>query len=86
MVRSAASFQERWPWLGPDLQTLRDTIRPLPLPADRGEPITIDLDSISVGPGPGAGPGPGRGKGRLAGVGASWRCMIRPPQARPRAW
>ena len=65
MVRSAASFQERWPWLGPDLQTLRDTIRPLPLPADRGEPITIDLEPISSGPGPGTGPGaPGRG-GRL---------------------
>ena len=65
MVRSAASFQERWPWLGPDLQTLRDTIRPLPLPADRGEPITIDLDSISVGPGPGAGQGAAGRGGRL---------------------
>ena len=51
MVRSAAPFQERWPWLGPDLQTLRDTIRPLPLPADRGEPITIDLEPISSGQG-----------------------------------
>ena len=51
MVRSAAPFQERWPWLGPDLQTLRDTLRPLPLPADRGEPITIDLEPISSGPG-----------------------------------
>ena len=59
MVRSAASFQERWPWLGPDLQTLRDTIRPLPLPADRGEPITIDLEPISLGPGPGPGARPG---------------------------
>ncbi len=65
MVRSAASFQERWPWLGPDLQTLRDTIRPLPLPADRGERITIDLEPISAGPGPGAEQGAdGRG-GRL---------------------
>ena len=54
MVRAAASFQERWPWLGPDLQTLRDTIRPLPLPADRGEPITIDLEPVFAGPGPGA--------------------------------
>ena len=65
MVRSAASFQERWPWLGPDLQTLRDTIRPLPLPADRGEPITIDLDPISAGPGPGAGQGAAGRGGRL---------------------
>jgi len=65
MVRSAASFQERWPWLGPDLQTLRDTIRPLPLPADRCERITIDLEPISSGPGPGAEQGAdGRG-GRL---------------------
>jgi len=67
MVRSAASFKERWPWLGPDLQTLRDTIRPLPLPADRGEPITIDLEPAAVGPGPGAGQGaPGRGERLLA--------------------
>jgi predicted alpha/beta-fold hydrolase len=51
MVGAAASFQERWPWLGPDLQTLRDTIRPLPLPVDRGEPIPIDLDPISAGQG-----------------------------------
>ncbi|MCX5938001.1 MAG: alpha/beta fold hydrolase [Cyanobium sp. LacPavin_0920_WC12_MAG_62_9] len=59
MVRSAASFQERWPWLGPDLQTLRDTLRPQPLPADRGEPITIDLEPVSTGPGPGAASRPG---------------------------
>jgi predicted alpha/beta-fold hydrolase len=51
MVGAAASFQERWPWLGPDLQTLRDTVRPLALPADRGEPISIDLDPISAGQG-----------------------------------
>jgi len=44
VVLEAASFQERWPWLGPDLQTLRDTIRPLPLPVDCGEPITIPGD------------------------------------------
>jgi len=67
MVRSAASFKERWPWLGPDLQTLRDTIRPLPLPAERGAPITIDLEPAAVGPGPGAGQGaPGRGERLLA--------------------
>jgi predicted alpha/beta-fold hydrolase len=51
VVLAAASFRERWPWIGPDLQTLRDTVRPLPLPADRGEPIPIDLDPISAGHG-----------------------------------
>jgi len=44
MGMQEASFQERWPWLGPDLQTLRDTLRPLPLPADRGEPIPIPVE------------------------------------------
>ncbi len=27
-----APFRQRFPWLGPDLQTLRDTLRPLPSP------------------------------------------------------
>ncbi|MEY3757128.1 MAG: hypothetical protein RLZZ263_282, partial [Cyanobacteriota bacterium] len=39
-------FQQRWPWLGPDLQTLRDTLRPLALPPERGQPI-----ALAVGPG-----------------------------------
>lgn len=37
----SAPFQERWPWLGPDLQTLRDSLMPLALPVDRGEPLAI---------------------------------------------
>ncbi len=35
--------RQRLPWLGPDLQTLRDTIRPQHLPEDRSSPKTIDL-------------------------------------------
>ena len=36
-------FRPRRPWLGGDLQTLRDTLRPVLLPADAGEPIHIEL-------------------------------------------
>ncbi|MCP9775067.1 alpha/beta fold hydrolase [Cyanobium sp. WAJ14-Wanaka] len=39
-------FQQRWPWLGPDLQTLRDSVWPACLPADRGI-----ARSIEIGPG-----------------------------------
>jgi predicted alpha/beta-fold hydrolase len=35
------SFQQRWPWIGPDLQTLRDTLRPPILPPDQGQPLTL---------------------------------------------
>ena len=28
------SFQQRWPWIGGDLQTLRDTLREVDLPHD----------------------------------------------------
>ena len=34
---------QRLPWWGPDLQTLRDTIRPQRLPEDLSSSITIDL-------------------------------------------
>ena len=34
---------QRLPWWGPDLQTLRDTIRPERLPEDASSAITIDL-------------------------------------------
>ncbi|MEX0588560.1 MAG: alpha/beta fold hydrolase [Cyanobium sp.] len=34
-------FRQRWPWIGPDLQTLRDTLRPPLLPADHGHPLAI---------------------------------------------
>ena len=36
-------FRERSPWLGGDLQTLRDTLRPLRLPPERAERLTIEL-------------------------------------------
>jgi uncharacterized protein len=38
-------FQPRWPWIGADLQTLRDTIRPERLPPDCGVPLRIALPS-----------------------------------------
>ncbi|QVL53742.1 MAG: alpha/beta fold hydrolase [Cyanobium sp. M30B3] len=34
-------FQQRWPWIGPDLQTIRDTVHPDRLPADQGQPWTV---------------------------------------------
>jgi uncharacterized protein len=34
-------FQQRWPWIGPDLQTIRDTVHPDWLPADQGKPWTV---------------------------------------------
>jgi len=36
-------FRPRLPWLGGDLQTLRDTLRPVTLPADRGQPLLLRL-------------------------------------------
>jgi predicted alpha/beta-fold hydrolase len=38
-------FQPRWPWIGADLQTLRDTIRPERLSADGGVPLRLPLPS-----------------------------------------
>jgi len=35
------AFQQRWPWIGPDLQTLRDTLKPPLLPPDKGEPLAL---------------------------------------------
>ncbi|SBO44355.1 alpha/beta fold hydrolase [Cyanobium sp. NIES-981] len=37
-------FQPRFPWLGADLQTLRDSLRPLALGPDRGTPHLFDLE------------------------------------------
>ncbi|MFM8674391.1 MAG: hypothetical protein ACKOCA_05075 [Vulcanococcus sp.] len=34
-------FRERLPWLGADLQTLRDTFHPPRLPVDRGLPVAV---------------------------------------------
>ena len=36
-------FRQRSPWLGADLQTLRDTLRPVPLPPDQGQALRFDL-------------------------------------------
>ncbi|MCS5705935.1 alpha/beta fold hydrolase [Synechococcus sp. FGCU-3] len=36
-----APFYERLPWRGADLQTLRDTLRPVPLPPDQGSPVEL---------------------------------------------
>lgn len=36
-------FRQRWPWIGPDLQTLRDTLHPERLPADQGEPLALPI-------------------------------------------
>lgn len=36
-------FRQRWPWIGPDLQTIRDSVHPERLPADRGRPWTVAL-------------------------------------------
>ena len=38
-----ARFRQRPPWWGPDLQTLRDTLRPVALPAERGQRIEFSL-------------------------------------------
>jgi predicted alpha/beta-fold hydrolase len=34
-------FRQRLPWRGADLQTLRDTLRPVQLPPDRGQPVEL---------------------------------------------
>ena len=42
-------FQQRWPWIGGDLQTLRDTIRPVQFPPDQGQPVQIDVPALTSG-------------------------------------
>ena len=42
-------YQQRFPWIGGDLQTLRDTLRPVALPPDRGEPIAIPVPALASG-------------------------------------
>ncbi len=37
----ATPFRQRWPWIGADLQTLRDTLRPEPLPPDQGLALPV---------------------------------------------
>ena len=43
------TYQQRWPWIGGDLQTLRDTLRPVPLPVDQGEPVRIAVPALASG-------------------------------------
>ena len=43
------SFEQRWPWIGGDLQTLRDTLREVDLPHDRGVPIEIPVPALPSG-------------------------------------
>ena len=43
------SFQQRWPWIGGDLQTLRDTLRKVDLPHDQGVPIEIPVPALPSG-------------------------------------
>ena len=42
-------FLQRLPWWGGDLQTLRDTIRPVSLPVDEGQPLEIEVPALSSG-------------------------------------
>ena len=43
------TYQQRWPWIGGDLQTLRDTLRPVPLPVDQSEPVRIAVPALASG-------------------------------------
>jgi hypothetical protein len=38
-------LRQRWPWIGPHLQTLRDTLRPPRLGPDSGQPLELALPS-----------------------------------------
>ena len=42
-------FQQRFPWWGGDLQTLRDTLRPVDLPIDQGQPLEIEVPALKSG-------------------------------------
>ena len=44
-----SSFEQRWPWIGGDLQTLRDTLREVDLPHDQGVPIEIPVPALPSG-------------------------------------
>ena len=43
------SFEQRWPWIGGDLQTLRDTLREVYLPHDQGVSIEIPVPALPSG-------------------------------------
>ena len=42
-------YRQRFPWLGGDLQTLRDTLRPMALPPDEGQPLQIAVPALPSG-------------------------------------
>lgn len=42
-VGGGCPFRQRWPWIGPDLQTLRDTLRPDRLPPEQGLPLAVPV-------------------------------------------
>jgi len=42
-------YRQRFPWLGGDLQTLRDTLRPMALPQDQGQPLQIAVPALPSG-------------------------------------
>ena len=42
-------YRQRFPWIGGDLQTLRDTLRSVALPSDRGEPIPVAVPALASG-------------------------------------
>ena len=44
-----SSFQQRFPWLGGDLQTLRDTLRPVDLPDEMGRRVLVDVPALPTG-------------------------------------
>ena len=43
------AFQQRWPWIGGDLQTLRDTLRPVRLPIEAGGRVLVDVPALASG-------------------------------------
>ncbi|TCD56471.1 YheT family hydrolase [Synechococcus sp. BS55D] len=47
-----AAYRQRLPWLGGDLQTLRDTLRPMRLPPDHGQPLQIPVPALRSGAAP----------------------------------
>ena len=49
MQLGLSTFRERFPWIGGDLQTLRDTLRQVDLPADEGRPLRIPVPALPSG-------------------------------------
>ncbi|MEX1323981.1 MAG: alpha/beta fold hydrolase [Synechococcaceae cyanobacterium] len=41
-------FRQRWPWIGPDLQTLRDTLVPPRPAADGAAPLALAVEQLLV--------------------------------------